>query len=702
MTIVRRIFLLSLVLVFIGSLDCLLAQSAIPNRYWVFLNQRSVTNATPQALGISERALKRRAKVLPPDKIIDRLDYPIPQSMIDQIQATGATIRTMSRWLNAVAVEMSASQLESVSTLPFIQRIAPVSVLRLPKPTLAKVARSLAKSQSITSIDYGPSLTQLATEHIPDVHALGIIGSGVVVGMIDDGFNNHRTHVALKNINVLAEYDFIHNIPDTQLQPWESPDQGIHGAGTLSSVAGFDPGNIVGGAFGVSVLLAKTEMDSSGNADFRSEEDTYVAGLEWMERMGADIASSSLAYKEFVPPDTNYSYSSLNGHTTLVAKAATIAAQKGVLLCTAMGNEGLTNRDTSGNLIYSPGTLWSPADADSILAVGATSSSGKLAGFSGTGPTSDGRIKPDIVAQGTAVYWALGSTTDSYWSVQGTSCSTPIVASIAALVFSAHPDWTPMQVRQAIIQTAEPFNDGTSQTAAYPNSFYGYGIANALNAVLSNGLVFSNRPIITVSDSSAIVTMWVRSTSSLIPDSLAFYYCRSSDAVFVRVPLVSTADNNFQYQYSARIPAALLADSIVGYFSATDGVGTRRNPFNAPANLISIVRTPDSVVSLFPPVKVVSPPSDYVLYQNFPNPFNPGTTIRFYAPRAEHVELTIYNLLGQHVRTLFNGTTVPGANNQFRWNDARDDFGRTVSSGVYFFRLKTPGYVLTNKMLYLK
>ena len=701
---IRRTLLSAVVVASVGIFEAGAAQSAAPSHSWVFLGQRTITHATPGELGITDRAMKRRAKVLPHDRLIDERDYPIDQSVLEGIRSTGATIRTTSRWLNAVSVAATARQLQVLNSLPFVRGLAPVGVgiFHPPRPLLAKVSAPQSTPRATSSIDYGPSFTQLETEHIPEVHAMGIIGNGIVVGMIDDGFDNHRTHVALQSVHVLAEYDFIHNIPDTELQPWEDPGQGNHGAGTLSSVAGFAPGNLIGGAFGVSVLLAKTEMDSSGGADFPSEEDTYVAGLEWEERMGADIVSSSLAYKEFVPPDTSYSYSALNGHTTLVAKAATVAAQKGVLLCTAMGNEGLIARDNSGNLIYEPGTLWSPADADSILAVGATSSDGILASFSGTGPTSDGRIKPDIVAQGTSVYWALGTTNTDFWTVQGTSCSTPIVASVAALVLSAHPEWTPMQVRQAVLQTAVRIDDGTSQTAVYPNSLYGYGLANALDAVLFSGPVIADRPIVTVAGSNGAVTTWIRSTSALIPDSLALYYRRPTATTFVRVPLSQNADPRYPYQYSAMLPATLIADSIVGYLSATDGVRSRRSPFNAPDSLFALTRTPDSIVSLFLPGGVVAPPTDYILYHNYPNPFNPWTTISFYAPRAEHVELAIYNLLGQKVRTLFSGTASAGAANPFRWTDARDDYGRTVSSGVYFCRLTTPTSVLTNKMLYLK
>jgi subtilisin family serine protease len=705
MTAARRISLAGIVFSTLGLYYASPGQSVTQKHYWVFLNQRTTTHATPQELGISDRAMKRRAKVLPPDGLIDALDYPVPQSVLEQIRSTGATIRTTSRWLNAVSVATSADQLQSVSTLPFVKRIAPVaaSAIHLPQPTLAKASIPLATSQNTSLIDYGPSLTQLATEHIPELHALGIIGSGVVVGIIDDGFNNHRTHVALKNIKVLAEYDFIHNIPDTQVQPWEDPAYGVHGAGALSSIAGFAPGDLIGGAFGASVLLARTDMDSSGNsADFASEEDTYVAGLEWEERLGADIASSSVVYKEFLPPDTSYSYSSMNGHTTVVAKAASIAARKGVLLCAAMGNEGFATKDAHGDIIHYPGTLNSPADADSIIAVGATTPTGSLANLSGTGPTSDGRIKPEVVAQGTMVSWADGSTTDRYKTGQGTSYSTPIVASVAALVLSAHPEWKPMQVRQAIIGTAVHIDDGTSQTASYPNNLYGYGLANAVDAALSNGAVLANFPIITVSGSNAVITTWIRSNSVLISDSLALYYRRYGDATFTRVPLLQNPDPAHPYQYSATIPASLIADTVVGYFTARDALGTRRSPYGGPDSLFTLTRTPDSIASLFLPTGGVTLPTDYILYHNFPNPFNPGTAIRFFSPRAEYVELTVYNLLGQKVRTLFNGTTSAGVNNEFWWNDARDDYGRAVSAGVYFCRLKTPTSVLTTKMLYLK
>lgn len=675
------------------------AQTSGVHHYWILLQQRTPATFSPRELGISERALNRRAKVLPADKLIDQFDYPIPSAMLDQIRSTGATIRVPSRWLNAVSVEATDLQLRAISKLPFVASTRPVIQLfsRKPEP-VSKPISSSTKLQKSADLNYGLSFDQLNNIHVVALHNLGINGSGVLLGMLDDGFNNHHIHVALKNIHVLAEYDFIHNIPDTQAQPWEDPGQGVHGAGTLSSIAGYDPGNLIGGAFGVSVILAKTEMDSSGSGDFRSEEDTYAAGLEWMERLGADIASSSLGYKEFTPSDSSYGYSSMDGHTAIVSKAATIAARKGLLLCTAMGNEGIQ----TGNNSFSLGTIVAPADADSIVSVGAASLDGtSLASFSSTGPTADGRTKPEVVAPGENVSWAYGNSTNQYWTVQGTSAATPLTASAAALILSAHPEFTPMQIRQALMSTAVPLS-AEFPNLPVPNNYVGYGFINAYSAVLSDGLVFSNSPIITTRDSSYVVTTWVASTSSLVAASLVFSYRYPTDSVFTQVLLNPSSIPN---EYQAIIPKPPIGVIPLGYFSARDAVGVRTSPFNAPNSLFSIALTPDSLRQLYPIVDSIlttqNVPTDYVLLNNFPNPFNPSTTLQFYALNRSDVDLTVYNLLGQRVKTLFHGTPSVGWNT-VRWVEARDDNGRSVSSGVYFARLSTAKSVLTQKMLYVK
>jgi serine protease AprX len=649
------------------------------SRVWIQFRDRETTllPADPQVLGITERALARRAKVLPRDHLVDALDLPPPSQYLQAIQSTGVTIRAVSRWLNAVSVEATPEQLARCSELPFVKSLQPVGVFSKKRPEVVELP-TLPKRTLSATIDYGPSFTQLNNIKVVDVHNLGINGSGVLVGMVDDGYNNHRMHNAMKNIRVLAEYDFIQRDTNTSRAPGEYLAQGQHGAYTLSALAGFENGRLVGPAYGASLLLAKTEIDS---VEIRIEEDLYVEGLEWLERMGAEIVSSSLGYIDW------YTFRDLDGKTATTTKAALVAARKGVLLVTAAGNEGhyrTRNPDSTGTLI-------APADADSIVTVGAVSSTGIIAGFSSTGPTFDGRVKPEVVAQGVSVYSANGSTLTEYAFVSGTSLSTPLTAGVAALVLSAHPYLTPMQVREALIRTTQRVNDG-ARTATWPNNFYGYGMVNALEAVLYHGLVFSNRPFVLQQGNQLTVTVSIASKIPLVPDSLLLYYRSAPGGAFTRVRLNPTGQPN---SYAATLPAPIGQDVLQAYFSARDSSGrVRTSPYNAPDSLFLL--KPDSISSA--PTLV---PEQFILYPNYPNPFNAGTVFRFDAPEATDVELAIYNILGQKVRTLFSGRCTQGVN-RVLWNDGRSNDGTPIASGVYFYRLTTPTVTLTGKLTYLR
>jgi len=93
-------------------------------------------------------------------------------------------------------------------------------------------------------------------------------------------------------------------------------------------------------------------------------------------------------------------------------------------------------------------------------------------------------------------------------------------------------------------------------------------------------------------------------------------------------------------------------------------------------------------------------PDNFALEQNYPNPFNPDTRIQFALPRAADISLEVYNIMGQKVRTLAARHLRAGVH-EVAW-DSRDESGRRVSSGIYFYRLKTPVYETTRKMILLK
>lgn len=575
-------------------LETLFSREVPSQKFWITFRDRgtaglnSLSKSNAAELGVSARALWRRAKVLPPDKLIDELDLPVDESYIAQLRAMGAKIYATSRWFNAVSVEFPSDQRSAIESLPFVSAIEPVrvSVKKEPEPSQQMVQSPQLKHSSTSGIDYGNSLTQLNSIKVVDVHNRGITGAGVIIGMIDDGFNQHKTHPALKNINVIAEYDFIQRDSNTSRAPGEYLIQGNHGAATLSTIGGFENGKLIGAAYGASFILAKTEIES---VEVHVEEDLFVEALEWEERLGADIVSVSLGYDDFDPrfayTPGDIIYQMKDGRTGTTSKAAAIAARKGVLFVSAMGNEGWYRKDSTftRSLQGVTGSLITPADADSIVSVGAVFFDGSLAGFSSTGPTADGRIKPEVVAPGISVYTMYGEV--GYRTSDGTSFATPLTAGVAALVLSAHPNYTPMQVRDRLMMTATHVSEGSSQAAGYPNNYFGWGMINADKAV-----------------------------------------------------------------------------------------GT-------PA----------------PPIV----PTQYTLRGNYPNPFNSGTTIVFDAPAVEEVELLIYNILGQRVRTLFKEKSMLGENN-IAWRDGLDDAGNHVPSGIYIARLKTSSSAFSTKMMYLK
>ncbi len=229
-----------------------------------------------------------------------------------------------------------------------------------------------------------------------------------------------------------------------------------HGCETLSTMAAYLPGQMIGTAPKAGYWLLRTENDSTENP---VEMYNWVSGAEFADSVGADIITSSLGYSTFNDSIFNYTYADMNGKTAPCSIAAGIAATKGMIVCSSAGNEG------QSSWMY----ITAPADADSILTVGAVDQNGNYAPFSGIGPTSDGRIKPNVVAQGSsAAYFS-----PLYNDVQlgyGTSFSCPIIAGMTACLWQEYPTKTNMQIIHAIQQSASLY--------ANPNYFIGYGIPN--------------------------------------------------------------------------------------------------------------------------------------------------------------------------------------------------------------------------------
>ena len=434
-------------------------------RAWVFFSHkpRSLALANDR-FSVTEAARERRQRrgSLTAEELRE-LDLSVSLDFLLHIRETGAKVRRVSRWLNAVSVEATPEQLLAIADLSFVKSIQPLRRTGLPPLPPETGPPELNKSSGAgnTHLDYGPSLAQSALIKVPKVHEMGYSGKGITVLMLDTGF--YQGHVAVDPARILAQYDFLFddgNTEDENIADTTSfGNQQNHGTYTYSALGGYAPGALIGPGFEVEYLLAKTE--SYLNED-RSEEDNYVAGLEWGAGLGAHIVSSSLGYLDW------YTFDSLDGQTAVTTRAVRIATRLGLVVVTAAGNARNDPAWWGGHII-------APADADSILAVGAVDGNGFLASFSSLGPTFDGRIKPDVTALGVGVFAASAAGPTTYKYVGGTSLSTPLVAGSVALLLQAHPDWKPADVWNALRFTA-------SQSGA-PDNAQGWGIIDVSAAI---------------------------------------------------------------------------------------------------------------------------------------------------------------------------------------------------------------------------
>lgn len=433
-------------------------------KYWLFFTDKGpgLYKAELSLLEeqLDERIKWRRAKVTNPgDPLLDETDLPIYRGYIEKLTIQGIEIEVASKWLNAVSAYLTAEEVDNCAELDFIKSVQ--KVLRAKKMPLINEPEFFTKPDDQTSslsLDYGPSLEQNEQIRIPDVHDAGITGKNVLIAVFDTGYNLDNS--ALANIDIVATYDFINNDENVDNEEGDQYDQNRHGTQVLSIIGGYAQGELIGPAFDAGFLLAKTEDIRS---ETQVEEDNWIAAAEWAEARAADIITSSLGYLDW------YEYEDLNGQTAPITLAADMAVKKGIVVITSAGNEG-------DNRWY---YVTAPADGFDVIAVGAVNAAGILAGFSSHGPTYDGRIKPEVVAMGVGCYFAYPGS--GYGRGNGTSYSCPLVAGTAALILSAHPQLTPQQVRQALIQTAAQ--------ATRPDNDYGFGLINALDAVNYHGVV---------------------------------------------------------------------------------------------------------------------------------------------------------------------------------------------------------------------
>lgn len=502
-------------------------------KIWIYFNDKGPNekhSLIPNTL-ISEKAIARRAKVLPQNELVDVSDLPVFKNYIDAVAEKISQVRYTSKWFNAVSGSATKAEIESIRQFPFIKEIEIVSSYGIKKPEhLEEVFEDALFKTLADSLNYGTARKQVDQINVIPLHNRGIRGEGVLVGVFDNGFRL-LSHESFATMNIIASYDFVDNDPNPA-PPLTAPSTwGAHGVNTLSTIGGYKAGQIVGPAFKASYILGRTENDAS---ETPVEEDNWVRAIEWAESLGVDVTSTSLGYLTYDSPHPSWTWQNMNGNTTVITRAANLAVSRGIVVLNSAGNEAS---------VGTPNTLVAPADGFNVIAVGAVDSFGVRTSFSSYGPSSDGRIKPEVMAMGSAVRAASATNTTGYVRVAGTSFSCPLAGGVAALILSAHPSLTPLQVREAMMQTASRVKN--------PDNYYGYGILNATAAVDYFRPYITHTPISGFQlISPQTITVTINSVINLITDSCRVIY--GTNGLFTSFALLQPTGN--PNEYSASIP----------------------------------------------------------------------------------------------------------------------------------------------------
>lgn len=401
---------------------------------------------------LSQRALDRRTAQ---NISLDVTDVPIHQAYLDElVNQSGIQIKAKSKWFNCVHVRGSVEAINSLLNLSFVQSVffADRSLNSSNRLMTSKKAYKPVNKQMdvLTNFNYGTSTNQIQMLNGHLLHQQNYTGTGKIIAVMDAGFPEVDVITPFQRVRdnnqILGGYNFVDRNEDFYTR-------NSHGTMVLSTMAGYVDNQLVGTAPDAGYYLFITEDVGSENP---VEESNWVEAAEVADSLGVDVINTSLGYFEYDNPNYSYTYENLNGTTAFMSRGANMAFSKGMICVTSAGNSG-----GSSNPYVAV-----PAEASYNLAVGAVRGDESYASFSSVGPTFDGRIKPDVMAQGQNS--TVSSTTGVITTANGTSFSGPIIAGMVASFWQAIPWATNQQVVDFVRQSADRFSNPTAQ--------FGYGI----------------------------------------------------------------------------------------------------------------------------------------------------------------------------------------------------------------------------------
>jgi serine protease AprX len=454
--------------IFLICLLLSLSSWAQSNRYIISFKDKdnSPFSISDPGKYLSERAILRRIRN---NISVVIEDIPVNAAYVTQVKATGVSTFFTSRWMNAVLVEGTQAQINSVMSLPFVlksEMVAPGKKLIGGRLKNVRQKSSSPASNSTTA--------QLQMVGLDQMHTDGYAGDGILVSFFDGGFPGVNAAVPFQPIfldnRVKFTQDFVSN--SGNVYQYDK-----HGTEVFSVVAAVKESAFEGGAHKASFMLFVTEDPKS---EYRVEEYNWLFAAEKADSAGTDIIQSSLGYNLFDDPAMNYQVSDLNGKTAVVSRAASMALDRAIIVVVSAGNEG----NNSWHFVTPP------ADVNGVVAVGAVTYAGVRVNFSSTGPTSDGRIKPDVMAAGSGT--SVIEPDGSVGTASGTSLAAPLVTSLIAGLMQKYPSMLPAEIVKALALSASKSNS--------PDNLLGYGIPHYAavknyldaNLIAEDVLIFPN------------------------------------------------------------------------------------------------------------------------------------------------------------------------------------------------------------------
>lgn len=421
---------------------------------WVYFNDKpsSATFLASPLTMLTQRSLDRRTTQSIP---LDITDVPVEQTYITQItNATGITVMAKSKWLNALHIRGSQTDIQALTGLPFVNNV------KFANHSLNPGGRTSQNSNKIQAVNknldvqvtynYGGSQNQIEMLNGHLLHQQNFTGQGKIIAVLDSGFTGVNTAAPFQNLITNNQILDGYNFPDRNTDYFSRHN---HGTNVLSTMGASVDGQLVGTAPSAKYYLFITEDVNSENP---VEESYWVEAAELADYYGVDVINSSLGYFGYDNPNYSYQYDDMVGNKTFASRGANMAFNKGIVVVISAGNSGATAEPH----------IATPSDAFGAFTIGAVNSSEAYASFSSIGPSFDGRVKPDVCAKGAGT--TVSSTTGTIYTSNGTSFSSPVMAGMVATFWSAVPNLTAQQVVNFIRQSADNYSAPTNQK--------GYGI----------------------------------------------------------------------------------------------------------------------------------------------------------------------------------------------------------------------------------